>query len=572
VAGGPDFPAPQAGSRGHEAMFSTLAAALLAALGLSGPPAQHATAATGPASLGRSGSTAQHATAPSGPAFFVAGHGWGHGVGLAQYGAYGYALHGWSYDRIVGHYYPGTILGQAPVKRVRVLLVPGAKRVVISSRSPFTVRDRAGKTHKLPAGKQQLGPGLRLKLAASTEAKALPGPLVFSPGDASLALGGRSYRGTLRVTGGKSVRVVNVVGLEPYLWGVVPSEMPDRWPAEALQAQAVVARTYALTHLQKGGDFDLYPDTRSQVYGGIPAEADPAREAVNATAGDVVLYKGELAQTFFFSSSGGRTANVQDVWYGSKPAPYLVSVPDPYDTLSPYHDWGPMRFSATRLGRKLGARGTLLDVRSDAALSGRVRSLTLVGSKGERTISGSKVRVALGLRSTWFTIGMLSLTPRAKPVLFGTQVRLAGVARGVPRVMLESRPYGGEWKQIAPLRSRGGQVAATLSPKVTTDYRISAGTLRSGVVRLAVAPSVQLSAAANRTAVTGLVKPLLPGASVQVQRQAGSVWTTVARTTVGSDGSFRASVNLTPGTYRARVVAGKGFAVGLSAILQIVSA
>jgi hypothetical protein len=157
-------------------------------------------------------------------------------------------------------------------------------------------------------------------------------------------------------------------------------------------------------------------------------------------------------------------------------------------------------------------------------------------------------------------------------VLFGTQVRLTGVARGVPRVMLESRPYGGEWKQVASLRSRGGQVAATLSPKVTTDYRISAGSIRSGVVRLAVAPFVRLAATANRTAVSGLVKPLLPGAQVQVQRQAGSAWTTVARTAVGSDGSFGAAVNLTPGTYRARVVAGKGFAVGLSAILQVVAA
>ena len=75
-----------------------------------------------------------------------------------------------------------------------------------------------------------------------------------------------------------------------------------------------MARTYALTHMQGGGDFDVYPDTRSQVYGGISAESGPARDAVNGTAGQVVLYKGELAQTFFFSSSGGRTANVQDVW------------------------------------------------------------------------------------------------------------------------------------------------------------------------------------------------------------------------------------------------------------------
>ena len=88
-------------------MVSTLAAAVLAALGLTGTtPAGHA--------------------AQSSPAFFAAGHGWGHGVGLAQYGAYGYALHGWSYDKIVAHYYPGTTFGQAPVKRVRILLVPGS--------------------------------------------------------------------------------------------------------------------------------------------------------------------------------------------------------------------------------------------------------------------------------------------------------------------------------------------------------------------------------------------------------------------------------------------------------------
>jgi len=137
-----------------KAMVSTFAAALLAAMGLAGP-------------------SATHAAPPSGGTFFVSGHGWGHGVGLAQYGAYGYALHGWSAPDIVAHYYPGTDLGQAPVKRVRVLLVGGSKSVVVASRSPFTVRDAAGKTHKLPAGAQQLGPGLKLKLEAS--AKAFPG-------------------------------------------------------------------------------------------------------------------------------------------------------------------------------------------------------------------------------------------------------------------------------------------------------------------------------------------------------------------------------------------------------------
>jgi stage II sporulation protein D len=534
-------------------MVSTFAAAVLAALGLTGiTPAGHA--------------------AQSQPAFFAAGHGWGHGIGLAQYGAYGYALHGWTYDQIVAHYYPGTTLGEAPLKRVRVLLVPGSKRVVVSSHSPFSVRDASGKSHKLPAGPQQLGPGLKLRLAAAGEAKALPGPLVFVPGTDPLSLGGRAYRGSLRVIASGSLRVVNSVGLEPYLWGVVPSEMPDRWPAEALEAQAVVARTYALTHLHKGGDFDLYPDTRSQVYGGIAAESPTASDAVTQTAGQVVLYKGELADTFFFSSSGGRTANVQDVWPSSPAVPYLVSVPDPYDTLSPYHDWGPLRFTPAMLGRRLGARGLLLDVKADTAASGRVRTLTLIGSGGDRTISGSDARRALGMRSTWFTIGMLNLTAPAAPVVFGAQARLAGLARGVGKVTLESRPYGGQWKPLAPLTSRSGQVAATLSPKVTTDYRLSMGEIRSGVVRLSVAPFVRIAVSNDRMSMTGLARPLLPNAPVQVQRLEGSTWTTVVRTTIGSDGTFIGDVELTPGTYRARVVAGKGFAIGLSKVLKVVAA
>ena len=267
-------------------MVSTLAATLLAALGLAAP-------------------VATPAAKPAGGAFFVSGHGWGHGVGLAQYGAYGYALHGWTYDQIVAHYYPGTELGDAPLKRVRVLLSPAAKSVLISSKAPFSVVDGSGKAHKLPAGQQKLGPGLKLKLAAS--AKALPSPLVFSPGTQPLTLGRRAYRGSLRVTGGKRVRVVNVVGLESYLYGVVPSEMPDRWPAQALEAQAVVARSYALSHLAGGGDFDLYPDTRSQMYLGIAAESQAGRDAVDATAGKVALYDGE-------SRTSGRARRCSRTW------------------------------------------------------------------------------------------------------------------------------------------------------------------------------------------------------------------------------------------------------------------
>ena len=201
-----------------------------------------------------------------------------------------------------------------------------------------------------------------------------------------------------------------------------------------------------------------------------------------------------------------------------------------------------------------------------------MRTLTLIGSGGDRTISGSAARAALGMRSTWFTIGMLNLTAPSAPVVFGAQARLAGLARGVGKVTLESRPYGGQWKPLAPLTSRSGQVAATLSPKVTTDYRLSMGEIRSGVVRLSVAPFVRIAVSNDRMSMTGLARPLLPNAPVQVQRLEGSTWTTVARTTIGSDGTFIGDVELTPGTYRARVVAGKGFAIGLSKVLKVVAA
>ena len=541
-----------------------LAATVLAALGLAGSaPASHAYHVTK-----RPAAHQSHRQAIG--SVFVAGHGWGHGIGLAQYGAYGYALHGWTYDKIVAHYYAGTTFGQSDLSRVRVLLAPQARRVVISSQSAFTVRDGKGKKHKLRAGVQTFGPGLKLKLAAGKKLKALPGPLLFSSGSGPLSFGARAYRGALRVKrAGSGLQVVNVVGLEPYLWGVVASEMPQRWPAEALEAQAVVARTYALSHLHKG-DFDLYDDTRSQVYGGVAAEAPSATDAVNQTAGDVVLYDDQLANTYFFSSSGGKTANVQDVWPDAPPAPYLVSVPDPYDTLSPYHDWGPYRFSAATLAKRLHVPGgRVSDFRANVTSSGRVRTITFVGTRGERTATGAAVRTALGLRSTWFHLGLLSLSSPGGNVVSGSSATLSGVARGVPRVRLESRTYGGTWKRGARLTVRNGVVTVTVRPTVTTDYRIESGGFRSASVRISVAPLVQLAAGADGVSVNGTVRPVLPGAAVQVQRLNAGGWDTIAQTTVASDGTYSATLDLSSGSYRARVTAGHGFAIGLSDTLVV---
>jgi stage II sporulation protein D len=541
------------------------AATILAALGLAGSaPAGHVYHVVK--------RPAAHRTQAAQPlaSIFVAGHGWGHGIGLAQYGAYGYALHGWTYDKIVAHYYPGTTLGHSDLSRVRVLLAGSTRRAVISSQSAFTVRDGKGKKHKLRAGVQALGPGLKVKLSAGKKLKALPGPLLFSTASGSLSFGGHAYRGALRVKRvGARLQVVNVVGLDSYLWGVVPSEMPERWPAEALAAQAVVARTYALAHLHKG-DFDLYNDTRSQVYGGIAAEAQSATDAVNETAHEVVLFDDQLADTYFFSSSGGKTANVQDVWPGSPPEPYLVSVPDPYDTLSPYHDWGPLRFSAKTLARRLHVPGgRVADFRANVTSSGRVRSVTFVGTRGERTATGADVRTALGLRSTWFHLGLLSLSNPNGNVVYGSGGTLTGVARGVTRVTLESRKYGGAWKRGARLTVRNGAVTVTVRPNVTTDYRLESGGFRTSTVRVSVAPLVQLAAGADGVSVTGTVRPVLAGTNVQIQRLDSGTWTTVTETTTGSDGSYSATVDLVAGSYRARVTLGHGFALGLSDTLVV---
>jgi hypothetical protein len=195
--------------------------------------------------------------------------------------------------------------------------------------------------------------------------------------------------------------------------------------------------------------------------------------------------------------------------------------------------------------------------------------LTVVGANGDRTLSGSDVRRALGLRSTWFQIGMLGLTPPAAPVVFGTEAKLAGVVRGLARVTLESRAYGGQWKRLAPLVPKNGQISPTLSPKVSTDYRLSTGPIRSGAVRLVVAPLVRIFVSSGRLSVTGLARPVLPGSTVQIQKLSQAGWTTLARTKTGSNGDFSASADVTAGAYRARVVAGRGFAPGVSRVLKV---
>src|SRR3954452_12371259 len=241
------------------------------------------------------------AAAPSAGAtrFTIRGAGYGHGVGMSQYGAMGMAAQGWDYRQILAHYYSGTDLGALNADReVRVLLQSGRRVVAFTGANAGAGRllDPA-KTYTARVRRDGLlsliGPrGRELATSIAPLRVTGPGPLVLR----GTALNGRvdgAYRGALELRpapGG--VNAINAVDLEDYVQGVVPAESPSTWPIEALKAQAVAARTYAATTGKGGAGWDQYPDTRSQVYGGVFSETPATNEATAGTSGQLVTYDG----------------------------------------------------------------------------------------------------------------------------------------------------------------------------------------------------------------------------------------------------------------------------------------
>jgi stage II sporulation protein D len=231
--------------------------------------------------------------------------------------------------------------------------------------------------------------------------RALRFPVVFEPGATVLSVNGNAYRGSLRVLrDGRRLDVVNDVRMEFYVRGVVPWEMPYRWHLGALAAQAVAARSFALTELGSRGTFDLYPDTRDQMYGGVRAETTRTNRAVARTARQVLVWNGAVARTYYSSTSGGRTQALPGV-------PYLRSVSDPYDRISPHHRWGPLRYSRRQLGRLLHLPApTAVHVARN--VDGRARSVYVRWRGGGSSVSASDFQRRLGLRSTWFWVGPIA--------------------------------------------------------------------------------------------------------------------------------------------------------------------
>jgi 5-hydroxyisourate hydrolase-like protein (transthyretin family) len=201
--------------------------------------------------------------------------------------------------------------------------------------------------------------------------------------------------------------------------------------------------------------------------------------------------------------------------------------------------------------------------------SGRVTTLTAVTAAGEKSIDGAKLKTALGLRSTWFSVGVLSLTPPASPIVYGSTTRLTGVARGVRPVELQQRTNGA-WESVTGVKAaKDGSINVAVKPAVTTQYRLATGKVAAAAARVAVAPLVRLTPPRTPRELLGLMRPVIPGATVAIQRQQGTAWTTVATASVDDAGRFDAQLQLVAGTYRARVAPGHGLVAGVSPVLLV---
>ncbi len=364
------------------------------------------------------------------------GRGYGHGVGMNQYGARGRAIAGQTAAQILGHYFAGTTLGSIdPARTIRVLLMtdfsPTASR-------PFRIYGRGGTwriratTGDMPADavlemtRVPIAPGSST-LTWRTTIRAAGGSVLFSRDgftdltldrtspDTRLELSAKGstydqYRGSLRVRATSTLRVLNTVSLTAYVLGVLPAEMPSTWPKEALRAQAIASRSFAAHAIRTTGDFDVYDDTRSQVYRGSVAEKATTTAAVSGTGGSVVMSGSLIAQTFYHSTGGGWTEDNEKAWVGSSgqkvaaPVSYLRGSSDrrpdgtSYDDSSPYAVWQTKTYTKAALSKIFDADDRT-DVGSLSALdlsargvSGRLMSVTLVGSTGSKKVSGEVFR------------------------------------------------------------------------------------------------------------------------------------------------------------------------------------
>ena len=386
------------------------------------------------------------------------GRGYGHGVGMSQYGARGRALAGQDSTTILAHYYRGAMFGSiATTTRVRVRILwnwaatPATPLLVYGRLSPWTI-DGIDATFPVDAALRLIptttGPRttwrLRITAAGGTvlyEAAKPASVLVRSvAGDGRLQLWSKPtsfdrFRGLLRIIAASTtptVTVVNDLPLETYLGGVVPVEMPSTWPTAALEAQSIAARSYAARRLRPGVSYyDVLDDSSSQIYRGALGERTATNAIIRTSAGVVLRSGTAIANTLFHSTGGGGTENNENVFTSStgtrvaSVVSYLrgSSDRDPggisYDAAAPSATWATRTYTAAQLSAWFAADprtnvGTLtaLDLRNRGA-SGRLIRVTLIGTAGTKQVSGEVFRSV-------FNAGRPLADPMLRSTLFAT--------------------------------------------------------------------------------------------------------------------------------------------------------
>jgi SpoIID/LytB domain protein len=390
--------------------------------------------------------SADDALVPTDGKVVVTGHGWGHGRGMSQYGAYGAARQGLSADAILAFYYTGTTLGTLANSTMRVWISADTDgKLHFRPQSGLVVYDSAGKTVKLPTGKKYTKwrisrsgskrvlyyrntKGTYVKYGKAPAATRTWWVRNTKTGTVKLAMpdgSTRTYPGTLALNfTGSTAITVNYLKLETYLRSVVPAEMPASWGSarnggfEAVKAQSVAARTYAArTRANKpsGSVYDICDSSSCQVYKPLGYRNAISDAAITATAGKVVLYAGQPALTEFTSSNGGWTAS-------SPQLSYLASHQDPYEQYSgnPYATWT-KTLTAAQLQAAYPAIGTFASIqvtaRTPAAAfeaGGRVATIVVAGDKGSVSVTGASFKSKFSLKETFFALsGALVVNPAA---------------------------------------------------------------------------------------------------------------------------------------------------------------
>ncbi|NET42008.1 SpoIID/LytB domain-containing protein [Okeania sp. SIO2B3] len=286
---------------------------------------------------------------------------------------------------------------------LRIAIQEGAKEVKVGSSTSAIIRDGAGRA----IGELQPTKGFTAELKSGKVALSnwVSGQMWIEPkGEGYVWIGDRWYRGRTHIIPSKSgITAINYVDIEQYLYSVIGAEMNGNWPQAALKAQAVAARSYALNKRQENSNnfYDLGNDQLWQVYQGIKTESPGTYAAVDATKGQVLTYNGQIILALFHSSSGGHTENVEDVW--SNPLPYLRAVPD-FDQDAPVYEWTES-FTQAELKQRISGVGNIISMSPQTTTPhNSVITIKVLGDAGVKTLQGTDITAALGLKSTRFIV------------------------------------------------------------------------------------------------------------------------------------------------------------------------